>query len=201
MVPAALGIDQFDGSAWIGVTPFWMSGVTLRRWPALPGLSRFPELNVRTYVTLGDQPGVWFFSLDAGNRVAVWVARRLYRLPYVYARMAVRRSAARIEYRSARPAGGGFEATYQPVGPPAPSARGTLEHFLTERYYLYAFGGDRVYRARIHHEPWQLHPAAAGIRRNDMLQLHGIPQLGPPATAHYAARMDVVVWALRPTDD
>jgi hypothetical protein len=201
LVPSPLQVQEFSGSAWVAVTPFWMSGVTPRHWPALPALSRFPELNVRTYVTLGDRPGVWFFSLDAGNRLAVWVARRRYRLPYVHARMTVHRAGGRIAYRSVRPGGTGFEATYEPAGPPQASEPGTLAHWLTERYCLYARrrrGG--LYRAEIHHAPWPLQPATAEVRRNDMLRVHAIADDGPPLHAHYARRLDVVVWPLRPVD-
>jgi len=86
LVPASFELDTFDGAAWVGVVPFWMSGVALRGMPALPS---FPELNVRTYVTTGDRAGVFFFSLDAANRLAVWGARTFLKLPYFHATMAV----------------------------------------------------------------------------------------------------------------
>ena len=92
LIPAALEIDKFQGEAWIGVVPFRMSGVRLRATPALPTLSAFPELNVRTYVTHGGKPGVWFFSLDAANAIAVSVARAWFHLPYFNARMTLRKS-------------------------------------------------------------------------------------------------------------
>lgn len=196
LVPRTLAIEEHSGTAWVGVIPFWMSGVALRHWPALPGLSRFPELNVRTYVALDGRPGVWFFSLDAAHRLAVWTARRWFHLPYVYARMRVRRSGDRVEYESVRPAGPGFAATYGPQGDPEYAAAGTLAHWLTERYCLYAqarSGG--LFRAEIQHPPWPLQPATAEVRRNDMLRVHGIAVQGPAPEQHYAHRMQVVVWS------
>ena len=86
-IPADLAIDTFDGQAWLGIIPFSMTGVRLRWTPPVPGLSAFPELNVRTYVTAQDKPGVWFFSLDAANALAVLAARAAFHLPYFRARM------------------------------------------------------------------------------------------------------------------
>jgi uncharacterized protein YqjF (DUF2071 family) len=199
LVPPRLAIDEFKGSAWVGVVPFWMSGVAWRGWPGVPGASTFPELNVRTYVRWADRPGVWFFSLDAASRLAVWAARRLYQLPYEFARMAVRRAGERFEYRSERPSGHGFAATCGATGPVATPAAGSLEHWLTERYCLYARSASGgLSRAEIHHAPWPLQPAEADVRRNDMLRVHRIDVAGPAAHLRYAARMDVVVWPLRP---
>jgi uncharacterized protein len=90
LIPKSLSLDTFEGEGWIGVVPFRMTGVTLHRFPSLPWLSAFAELNVRTYVTDGNNPGVWFFSLDAANPVAVAAARRLFHLPYFNARMSLR---------------------------------------------------------------------------------------------------------------
>lgn len=89
LVPAGLTLQEFEGRAWVGVTPFLLTGLRPRALPAIPGLSRFPEINVRTYVTAQDRPGVFFFSLDAGSTLAVIAARALYSLPYFRARFAV----------------------------------------------------------------------------------------------------------------
>lgn len=196
LVPRPLEIQEFSGTAWVGVIPFWMSGVALRRWPALPGTSRFPELNVRTYVTLAERPGVWFFSLDAANRLAVWTARWLFHLPYAHARMEIDLRGNRVDYRSTRPSGPGFEANYGPEGPPQRTAAGTLDHWLTERYCLYARArSGHLYRAEIHHEPWPLQSAVADVRRNDMLRIHGIGVQGSAPQRHFARRLDVLVWS------
>ena len=196
LVPRTLEIQKFSGTAWVGVIPFWMSGVALRNWPALPGVSRFPELNVRTYVTLEGRPGVWFFSLDAANRLAVWTARRFFHLPYAYARIQVRRTGDQIEYHSARPSGPGFEATYRPHGSPTRTVPGSLAQWFTERYCLYAQArSGQLSRAEIHHKPWPLQQATADVRRNDMLRLHGIDVQGPAPQQHFAQKLEVVVWS------
>src|SRR5215468_11352605 len=141
-VPPSLELDLFDGRAWLGVVPFRMSGVRLRWTPALPWLSAFPELNVRTYVVAEGKPGVWFFSLDAWNPVAVEAARIWFHLPYFHARMVCEEKQSWIHYHSMRndqraPAAL-LEARYRPAGERFEARRGTLEHFLTERYCLYA---------------------------------------------------------------
>jgi len=197
LVPPPLEINEFAGTAWIAVTPFWISGATLRAWPDIPGASKFPELNVRTYVTLDDRPGVWFLSLDAGSRWAVWAARRLYHLPYVYARMRSHRTGDEVTYQSERPAGPRFAGRYAPAGPVQHSLPGTIEHFLTERYCLYARSpSGRLYRGEIHHVPWPLQTARAVVEQNDLLAAHGLMITDPPVLMHYAFRLDVVIWPL-----
>jgi uncharacterized protein YqjF (DUF2071 family) len=199
LIPDCLEIDEHSGSAWVGVIPFWMSGVAPRTLPALPIASSFPELNVRTYVRLGERRGVWFLSLDAGSRLAVWAARWSYHLPYVYASMDVRHGDQGIGYRSVRADGVGFVADYAPGGPPVLAPPGALEHWFVERYCLYTRArSGRIYRADIHHEPWPLQPARAHVTRNDMLRVHGIAIEGPAAHQHFARRLDVVVWPLEP---
>jgi uncharacterized protein YqjF (DUF2071 family) len=197
LVPRALPLDLFEGEAWIAVTPFRMTGVRLRGLPALPGVSRFPELNVRTYVTLEGKPGVYFFSLDAGSRLAVSAARQFFRLPYHRAHMSAEPFAEGISYRSERdgPPPAGFEGWYAPVSPPLRSTPGTLEHFLTERYCLYTVARDGgVHRVEIDHDPWPLQRARADIRRTTMAESAGISVDGDPLL-HFAKVLDVRVWA------
>lgn len=199
LVPERLEIEEREGSAWVGVIPFWMSGVAMRPLPPVPGASHFPELNVRTYVRHGDRPGVWFFSLDAANRLAVWVARTFFHLPYVFARMEARRNNNGIAYRSRRPDGPAFEGTYAPVGKVALTEPDSLEHWFTERYCLYSQSArGQIHRADIHHAQWPLQPAEAEIRHNDMLTVHGIEVDGPAPHQHYAKKLEVLVWSLKP---
>jgi len=192
LVPAQLGLDTFDGDAWLGITPFDLRGLRARLTPPLPRLSRFPELNVRTYATFAGRPGIWFFSLDAANPLAVAGARAVYSLPYFRASMSIDRDGDWTSYRSERP-GAAFSGRYRPVGAAEPPRPGTLEHWLTERYCLYAVNGGRVLRADIHHPPWPLQGAEAEIERNTMAAPLGIELPGEPLL-HYAARQDVVVW-------
>jgi uncharacterized protein YqjF (DUF2071 family) len=200
-IPALLSIDTFDGWAWLGVVPFRMTGVRPRYAPRAPWLSAFPELNVRTYVTIGGKPGVWFFSLDAANPVAVWLARVTFHLPYMRARMSLREKGGEIHYTSLRTHRGEpparFEARYGPMGEARASAAGTIVHFLTERYCLYAADrARRVFRGDIHHAPWPLQPARAEVAVNEMASSLGVRLSGPPAHVHFARRLDVVSWGL-----
>jgi uncharacterized protein YqjF (DUF2071 family) len=202
-IPSQLGIDTFDGQAWLAVVPFRMSGVRLRGTPAFPWLSAFPELNMRTYVTYGAKPGVWFFSLDAGNPLAVEIARAWFHLPYFRARMRCSEHNGWIEYASQRAHSGApaaaLHARYRAVGPSFFSRQGTLEHFLTERYCLYALDGQgRLFRGEIHHPPWPLQRAEAEFERNTMAESLGI-HLDLPPLLHFARRQDVVVWPPRKT--
>lgn len=198
-IPAPLNVDTFAGEAWVGVVPFRMSGVRIRGTPALPRLSQFPELNVRTYVTIDGKPGVWFFSLDAANAIAVAVARGWFHLPYFRARMTCEAIDGDIHYASERTHAGAanalFSASYRPLNQPFEAQPGTLDHFLTERYCLYAAAGQRIFRGEIHHRPWQLQAAAANLTQNTMSVAGGfsLPNCAP--LLHFAQRQDVVVWA------
>jgi len=203
LVPPELPLDTYDGSAWLAVTPFRISGLRLRGLPPLPFLSTFLELNVRTYVTLRGKPGIYFFSLDAASRFAVGAARRMYKLPYFHARMSAERRGEWVEYASERTNGrraASFRGRYRPTGEPREPAAGTLEHFLTERYCLYVVDERRdLQRADIHHVPWPLQPAEAEIEEDSMAP-DGIDLPGGPALLHYSERLDVVIWAIAPAE-
>jgi uncharacterized protein YqjF (DUF2071 family) len=199
-LPPALApaLDTQDGSAWLGIVPFRMSDVRPRLFPAVPWLSAFPELNVRTYVTLDGKPGVYFFSLDAANPIAVRLARALFFLPYFTAAMRSVRKGDRVEYASdaTHPDGPArLRATYGPVGPAYHPRPGALDDFLTARYCLYTAGPrGGVYRAEIHHLPWPLQPAAADFAANTLAASHGLALPDTPPLLHYASRLDVLVW-------
>ena len=185
-VPERLELEEHDGSAWVGLTPFRVAGLRLRGAPPLPLLSSFHELNCRTYVRAGDRPGIWFFSLDASSRAAVAAARRTYRLPYRHAQI----EAADGSFRADVGGTGSFRARYHGVGMPAPAERATLEHFLVERYCLYASDGE--WGAEIHHTPWPLQRAEAEVEQRGIapVELEGEP------LCHFARRLDVLIWSL-----
>jgi hypothetical protein len=201
IVPAALPIDTFNGEAWISIAAFYLSHLRPRWLPALPIVSEFPELNVRTYVTLGAKPGVYFFSLDAGSALAVAAARATYFLPYFRANMDIRAAAdGTLQYRSRRTDARGRPAElsvrYRPTGPITRAKPGSLDHWLTERYCLYAADhGTRIRRAEIHHHPWPLQPAEAQIEINTMAAAAGIALPATPPRLSFASRLDVVVWS------
>jgi uncharacterized protein YqjF (DUF2071 family) len=201
LLPEQVTVQEFEGAAWLGVVPFRMTGVALRPLPDLPWISSFAELNVRTYVESDGKPGVWFFSLDAANRLAVWAARRWFDLPYFYADMVIEATESVFRYRSVRrrdPPGLTFDARYGPTSEPYESRPGTLEHWLTERYCLYAAAGDgRIRRVDIHHRPWTLQAAWAEIERNDLLTPHGLHVRDHPAVLHFSRQLDVIIWRPR----
>jgi hypothetical protein len=202
-LPAGVELDLFDGQAWIGVVPFRMTGVRARFLPPLPGLSAFPELNVRTYATAYGRPGVFFFSLDATSAVAVAAARRFFHLPYRRARMACRPHRDGIAYECRRIPGAGvvaaeFRGAFGPAGPAYRARAGDLDHWLTERYCLYTAGRHgRALQVDVRHEPWPLQPAWARIETNTMADAAGVSLPQSPALLHFARRLDVVAWLPR----
>jgi uncharacterized protein len=202
LIPPALHLDTFDGSAWLGITPFRMSRTRPRSLPSVPPLSNFPELNVRTYVTAKDKPGIWFFSLDARNPIAVRLARATFSLPYFDAEMSCHLVGDEVRYRSVRTHRGAREARfagrYRPVGGPFNSRPGTLEHFLTERYCLYsASKRGNVYRGDIHHHPWPLRRTELEMGSLAMTEQIGVelPEMAP--LLHFSKRLDVLAWPPR----
>ena len=221
LIPPGLEVDTFDGATWLGIVPFRMAGVMLRPLPDLPWISAFPELNVRVYVTRDGKPGVWFLSLDATNPLAVMAARRLFHLPYYRSDIDITSRGDGFDYRCLRrgplpnplPQGEGVRspslweglgegappslvAHYRPTSPVYNAAPGTLEHWLTERYCLYAASPrGALYRTEVHHHPWPLQQATAGFDANTISAAGGLPISGPPAHLHFARRIDVVIWS------
>ncbi|HLY97614.1 MAG TPA: DUF2071 domain-containing protein, partial [Candidatus Angelobacter sp.] len=168
-----------------------------------PGMSTFPELNVRTYVSYCGIPGVYFFSLDAASRPAVWGARRFYALPYFHADMSIKpvgeKKEAKFAYRSQRIRLDGnrraeFSGCYRPVGEPRQSEPGSLAHFLTERYCLYTVQQSSVRRGYIHHLPWPLQEAEAEMEVNTMAAASGIDLPKEKPILHYSRFLEVLIW-------
>jgi len=202
LLPSGIVLDTHHDRAWIGVVPFRMAGVRPRWLPPVPGASAFPEINVRTYVVVGETRGVLFFSLDAASRLAVATARRWFVLPYYRARMRIEREGEIVRYRSTRddPRGtpAAFAGSYAPLGEAFDATRGTLEHWLTERYCLFTATPDgRVLRGDVHHRQWPLQRARARIGTCSMLEPLGLTVPGEPESLLYARRVDVATWAPR----
>jgi uncharacterized protein YqjF (DUF2071 family) len=199
LVPPSLTIQEYEGSSWVGVVPFRMQGVMRRPLPDLPGVSAFPEINLRLYVERDGKPGVWFLSLDATQPLAVWAARRFFHLPYYRARMSMEGMPDEIRYASTRledPRPVEFRGRYRPSSEVYEAQPGSLEHWLTERYCLYARSPTgALYRAEVHHLPWPLQRAEAEIERNQLLDPHGLCAEGSPALLHFARQIDVVIWS------
>lgn len=219
LLPRGLELDTFDGSAWVGVVPFWMDRVATRAAGdfafTVPSTGSFNELNLRTYVRSPrtGKRGVFFFALDCDSVLSVIGARVLFHLPYYFAAMQHRAqraanpgapTAETIAYRSRRrldflhpPVL--FDADYGPttlVLPPA--VPGTLEHFLTERYCLFTPSRGRILRGDIHHLPWPLQPAQAEFRQNTLPSAYGLKLPSTAPVLHYARQLEVFLWTLQP---
>ena len=194
-LPDGLELDRYEGQPWLSITPFEMTGVRLRGIPPLPGVSSFPELNVRTYVRMEAKPGIYFFSLDAGSAVAAAAARTTLQLPYRHATMHIRRDGDLVHYDCRRdsPEAATFHARYRPLGDPFEARTGSLEEWLTERYCLYTRIAGRWCRLEIDHPPWSLFAADAWIDVNTMTAPLGF-SLGAPELLHYSARQDMIAW-------
>jgi uncharacterized protein YqjF (DUF2071 family) len=205
-LPARLEVDTFEGQAWLGVVPFTMSGIRPLGLPAVPGLSRLHELNVRTYATLNGMPGVWFLSLDATNALGVWAARTFFHLPYLHADIKMTEyNAGTLDYVARRTHAGMPPATFQASWTPhetLPLARpGTLPHFLTERYRLYTAGpdlrqglsGNQLWQGTLRHAPWQLRTAEVHQWKSSLLESHGLPTPPGPPLLYAADAMQVVI--------
>jgi uncharacterized protein len=200
-IPKGLRLETFEGQAWLGVVPFRMDQIQARGLPAIPGTEAFLELNLRTYVTDGVHSGVWFFSLDAENPLAVRAARAGFHLPYMDAKMSSRVENDWFDYaslrthRNAPPAS--FKAKYKPVGDVFHASPGTLEHWLTERYCLFsADTRGRVYRGDILHQPWSLQVCETEILENSMAEQIGITLPNVVPVAHFVKELDVKAWLL-----
>jgi uncharacterized protein YqjF (DUF2071 family) len=195
-MPDGLPLELRDGVAWLSVVAFMMSEVHPRALPPLPGHARFPELNVRTYVTMDDRPGVYFFSLDVPRVLAVAGARAVFALNYFLARMSVRAEDGAVRYESHRRLGepAGFRARYRSSGPVRTAARDTLEHWLTGRYCLYSVTrGGRILRAEIHHADWSLRDVDVDLEENTMAAPIGLP-LAAPELRQWAEPVEVFAW-------
>jgi uncharacterized protein YqjF (DUF2071 family) len=170
-IPKELSIDQFDGTAWLGLVPFSMERI--RPWwaPPVPGVSWFLETNIRTYVTdRNGTPGVWFFSLDANQWLAVKLARRFWHLPYEHAKLKLNETPAgnassppaEVHYSGIRTTATEvqYDLRIEPVAQRySTSPPGSLEHFLLERYVLFAASPNgQLFSGRVHHDPYRFVP-------------------------------------------
>lgn len=196
-VPADLKIDTFDGRAFVGVVPFKMRKIRPRWLPRFAAFN-FLETNVRTYVVHRDRPGVYFFSLDASSLLAVAAARTGWSLPYHYARMSSEQEHELFAYHSERTsAGAGHHVWFRIDKELGPSAPGSLEHFLLERYLLFVQRRGQIYCGQVHHKPYQAHTAIIEKLDDQLLNAAGLPTVSPePQLAHYSPGVDVEVFSI-----
>ncbi len=203
-LPDELQVDTFQGSAWLGVAPFWMDRMKIRGVPPIPGARSFPALSLRTYVR--DQrtgvPGMYFFSLDVSSLLAVGVGKVFYHMPFHWAQMRLEQKSDREfsfygrRLLSSWPVA--FRARYKGLGPThklAENRSGTLENFLMERSCLFARNrAGQTIRASLHHVPWPLEEAEAEIEQNDLAASIGICLPNEKPVLYYSRRLAVYIW-------
>jgi uncharacterized protein YqjF (DUF2071 family) len=199
LVPPELELDLYQNQAYVGVVPFEMEGVRPWWWPRLCAMS-FLETNLRTYVSCDGQPGIYFFSLEANSRLAVWGARAGWGLPYHYARASVKRTDVATEYESRRSHHGPRHSVRYRVGVElGPSEPGTLQHFFLERYLLFVVRAGKIYSGQVHHVPYPAFDATVLEVQDELIAAAGFPaKVKPPEFAHYSPGVDVEVFPLAP---
>lgn len=210
LVPDDLTLDLYDGVAWLTVSPVGISHLRPSGIPPLPGLSFFPQVTLRTYVTMQGKPGLFYFSVDAANLSAVWVARVFFRMQYWHS--AIQMSGATIQthslaersihFRATRLHGptaidgpAKFDVIYCPKGEAEPARRGSLDEFLTERYCVYSWNRGRYFRTEIHHQPWPLQRTSVELRANSIADPLGLPLPSEPDVCHFSRSIKMLVWA------
>jgi uncharacterized protein YqjF (DUF2071 family) len=199
LLPQSLRVETFDGRAWVGLVPFFMRVAPLRL-PVAPPLLRFPETNVRTYVTAPDgSPGVWFFSLDATRLLAVAAGRSVWRLPYCWSQMRVRRDGDVMTYRCRRRWPGVVRSALTVrIGAPRAHATTALEHWLTARWQLFAATARGVLRGRVEHPRWPLHAAEWLDGDTSLVTAAGLPEPATRPLVHWADELVVrIAWPER----
>jgi hypothetical protein len=210
LVPDVLTLDLFDGAAWVTVSPSSISHMRPSGIPALPGFSFFRQVNLRTYVSVGGKPGLFYFSVDTGSLSAVWFARVFFRMQYWHSGILMSGATIQahkpqdptIHFRSTRLHGPAairgaatFEATYAPEGEPASARRGSLDEFLIERYCVYSLHRRRLYRTEVHHQPWPLQSAKVEILANSLAEPFGLRLPAEPSICHFSRSLKMLVWA------
>ncbi|MEN9663508.1 MAG: hypothetical protein RL324_2457 [Verrucomicrobiota bacterium] len=201
-LPRGLYVDTFAGAAYLGIVPFAMERVRPAWLPPLPWVSWFLELNVRTYVhDATGRPGVWFYSLDCNQPLAVEIARRFFHLPYCHARMAASFNDGTIHYEcqrrdeTARPC----RYVWTPGSQAVSVAPGSLEFFLVERYLLFAADpAGRLYSGRVHHAAYRINSPSVSAFSTEPARLAGFHLEGEPASVLAALPVDVAIFPLVP---
>jgi uncharacterized protein len=198
-LPQGLQVDAFEGKAWIGIVPFFMRGVRPAGFPSVPGISNFLELNLRTYVRdLSGRPGIWFYSLDANQPLAVCFARAAFGLPYEFATMVATVSDGEIDYRSQR-AGhhNSLRYRYRASRKLGEASLGSLDFFLVERYRLFAHRGGKLFTGRVYHSPYHLSEVTVPDADPALFAMDGFETpAAPPTHVLYSERVDVSIYPM-----
>jgi len=199
VVPSELEIDSYEGRAWVSLVPMRVEGAHFRDISPIPGLEDFCEINLRTYVKLGDQRGVYFLSIDCGDAVADWLGDKLFGAPFLRANIAMVEQGGEFYFISRRTQsempGAAFAAGFRPVGEAFPTSSDPLAQFLLERYFL-ALSDKQgsVVRVNIQHPAWSIQKAETEIRANSICSAGGLGLSGAPEHAVYSAGTDTLIY-------
>jgi uncharacterized protein YqjF (DUF2071 family) len=206
LVPPGLEIDTYDGQAWLTLNAFNMAVAQFRSLPPLPGLNTSPEVDLRTYVRVDDQPGMFFISMDIDNQLGVWISRTFYHLPYLQSDIKFSFLGDGFQIESHRPAtkaapAADFVVTYGPAGEPFCARPGSLEHFLLERHaYFTVSPRGRLYRGRDHRLPLVVLPAKAEIEADTIVQAAGLTLPDVEPILLYSPGMAILTEDVKPLD-
>jgi uncharacterized protein YqjF (DUF2071 family) len=201
-LPRGVTVDTFEGNAYLGIVPFFMQRIRPTWLPPLPWISWFLELNVRTYVhDANGRPGVWFYSLDCNQPIAVWIARHFFNLPYFHAQMSARFRESTIHYQCQRDGNPGLPNRYvwRPGIDASLTTPGSLAFFLIERYLL--FSSDRtgrLFEGRVHHAPYRVHVPNVLEFSSEAARQAGFALSGEPVSVLGALPVDVSIFPLKP---
>ena len=201
LVDSRLSLDTFEGRCFVGLVAFEMKGVRPISWlPQIPTATNFAEINLRTYVHVdGNEPGVFFFSLDAASSLVVTAARLGWGLPYFHCEVPLHQdTGASVDWHSVRtrPAKVQFRARFdlgESLSPPSP---GSLEFFVAERYQFYANLRGALVRARVYHRPYALRRATVSLLETDLLEAAGLPSGGARLPDYFSEGVDVDVYPI-----
>ncbi|MEM8867198.1 MAG: DUF2071 domain-containing protein [Verrucomicrobiota bacterium] len=200
-LPQGLEIDTFQGKAYLGVVPFYMHALRPRFGPPCPGISYFPELNLRTYVRdATGRKGVWFFSLDAHSKLSVWIARTFFSLPYRYATMSYSIDQDQTTQMRSQRQGEALQTfSYRPTQRIGPARAGSLEAFLVERYRFYsASSKGQLFIGELTHAPYDLHQADVSQYSKTLFAINGFATPDtPPCHIVYSPGVSVKAFAIR----
>jgi uncharacterized protein YqjF (DUF2071 family) len=206
LLPPELEVDTFEGKAYVALVPFLMTGIRCVGLPPIPGTSRTLETNVRTYVRRRGVarepiPAVWFHSLEAASSLAVRAARyeRATATDAAARALATRVATSERRWPQPTPARSLVDATFAADASFAPARPGTLEHFLVERYALYAQRGRTLLHAEVRHAPYRIRAGALRAVDPGLVVAAGVPAeaLAGPALVHEAQDVTVRIGAPR----
>lgn len=167
-------LDLWQGRAWVSAVAFHLRGMKLNGVPWKLPFSNHAFLNMRAYVKVGDEPGIFFLREWVPWVPSIALARPLYGLPFVPGRLryehahetgavlgAVQASRARLDY--AGEVGSHFDAC----------VAGSLAEFLMERYTAFTEWRGWRRQFRVWHPPWRQVEVRAEVRESSLLELTG----------------------------